>query len=44
MTVVAMWCRHKDDDIIGVGKHIPWNVPSDAKHFLDVVEGQTIVC
>lgn len=44
MTVVAMWCRHKDNDIIGVGKHIPWNVPSDAKHFLDVVEGQTIVC
>ena len=44
MTVVAMWCRHLGDDVIGIGKHIPWNVPSDAKHFLDVVAGQTIVC
>lgn len=44
MTVVAMWCRHCDDDIIGIGKNIPWNVPSDAQHFLDVVKEQTIVC
>lgn len=44
MTVVAMWCRHNGDDIIGIGKHIPWNVPSDAEHFLEVVDGQVVVC
>lgn len=44
MTVVAMWCRHQGDDVIGVGKIIPWNVPSDAGHFADVVTGQTVVC
>ena len=44
MTVVAMWCRHAGDDLIGIGDNIPWNVPSDTKHFLDVVSGQTVVC
>ena len=44
MTVVAMWCRHNGDDIIGIGKHIPWNVPSDAQNFLEVVRNQTVVC
>lgn len=34
MTVVAMWCRHAGDDLIGIGDNIPWNVPSDTKHFL----------
>lgn len=44
MTVVAMWCRHEGDNVIGVEKEIPWRVESDAKHFLDVVKGRTVVC
>lgn len=44
MTVVAMWCRHIGDNVIGIGGRIPWNVASDAKHFLDVVKGQAVVC
>lgn len=44
MTIVAMWCRHEGDNVIGTGGSIPWSVASDAKHFLDVVAGQTVVC
>lgn len=43
MTVVAMWCRHSGDNVIGIEAEIPWRVESDAKHFLDVVKGQTVV-
>jgi len=41
--VVAMWCRHKGDDIIGINNQLPWSIPSDGKKFLDVVEGQNVV-
>ncbi len=44
MTVVAIWCRHKGDNLIGIGAHIPWRVNSDTERFLAVVEGQTVVC
>ena len=44
MTIVAMWCRHENDSLIGIGKRIPWNVASDSRHFLQVVAGQTVVC
>lgn len=44
MTVVAMWCRHEGDNLIGIGNIIPWRVQSDAEHFLEVVRGQTVVC
>ncbi len=44
MTVVAMWCRHEGDNLIGIGGAIPWHIPSDAAHFLEVVQGQTVVC
>lgn len=43
-TVVAMWCRHKGDDVIAVDGKIPWNEPLDAQHFRDVVQGQNVVC
>jgi dihydrofolate reductase len=43
MTVVAIWCRHINDNIIGIEAEIPWCIPSDTKRFLDVVEGQTVV-
>lgn len=44
MTVVAMWCRHKGDNLVGIGDVIPWRIPSDIKRFLAVVQGQTVVC
>ena len=43
-TVVAMWCRHKGDDVIAVDGQIPWNEPLDTQHFRDVVQGQNVVC
>ncbi len=44
MTVAAMWCRHAGDNLIGIGREIPWHIESDSRHFLDVVAGQTVVC
>lgn len=44
MTVVAMWCRHIGDNLIGIGADIPWHIPSDTARFLEVVKGQTVVC
>ena len=43
MTKVAVWCRHEGDNVIGIGAKIPWNVPSDARFFLDVVKNQNVV-
>ncbi len=44
MTVVAMWCRHEGDNLIGIGACLPWRVESDVKRFLAVVKGQAVVC
>ena len=44
MTVVAMWCRHKGDNIIGIDGHLPWCIPSDSKRFYDVISERTVVC
>lgn len=43
MTKVAVWCRHQDDNIIGIGPHIPWHISSDFKRFRRITEGQNIV-
>ena len=43
MTVVMMWCRSRDENIIGIGNNIPWNEPEDSKNFWDVVENQVMV-
>ena len=43
MTKVAIWCRHQDDNIIGIGEGIPWNVPSDAQKFVRMATGQNVV-
>lgn len=42
-TVVLMWCRSRDENIIGIGNNIPWNEPEDSKNFWDVVENQVMV-
>ena len=33
MSKIAVWCRHKEDNIIGIGPNIPWHVSSDFKRF-----------
>ena len=43
MTKVAIWCRHKDDNIIGIGTKIPWHVKSDFQRFRRITEGQNLV-
>ncbi len=43
MTIVAIWCRHKDDHVIGVGPHIPWHVSSDFKRFKRITQGACVV-
>ena len=43
MTKVAIWCRHKDDNVIGVGSNIPWHVKSDFQRFRRITEGQNLV-
>ncbi len=43
MTKVAVWCRHKGDNIIGIGPKIPWHVPSDFKRFRRITKGQNLV-
>ena len=41
---VAIWCRHKDDNIIGINNHLPWCIESDSKRFWNIVTGQNMVC
>ena len=43
MTKVAIWCRHKEDNIIGIGSDIPWRIPSDLRRFRHLTKGKTIV-
>lgn len=43
MTKVAVWCRHKDDNVIGIGPNIPWRISSDFKRFRRITEGQCLV-
>lgn len=42
MTKIAVWCRHEGDNIIGIGKHIPWDVPSDRALFLALIKEQNV--
>lgn len=44
MTVVAIWCRHLKDNVIGIGHQIPWNAPRDVQNFLDIVAKGKVVC
>jgi len=44
MTKIAIWCRHEQDNIIGIGPHIPWHIPSDFKRFRRITENSNITC
>lgn len=43
MTIVAVWCRHEKDNIIGIGSHIPWHIASDFKRFKRITEGEALI-
>lgn len=43
MTKVAIWCRHNEDNVIGIGPNIPWHIKSDFQRFRRITEGQNIV-
>lgn len=43
-TVVIMWCRHQEDNVLAVNGKIPWYEPDDVRHFKDVVQGQKVIC
>lgn len=43
MSTIAVWCRHKDDCIIGIGPKIPWFIKSDLKRFRKITEHTSIV-
>ncbi len=43
MTKVAVWCRHEEDNIIGIGPNIPWHIASDFKRFKRITTGQNII-
>jgi dihydrofolate reductase len=43
MTKIAVWCRHAQDHIIGIGPTIPWKILSDFKRFRRLTEGKTLV-
>ncbi len=44
MTKIAIWCRHNNDNIIGIGPNIPWHIPSDFKRFRRITEKSSITC
>ncbi len=44
MTKIAIWCRHKNDNIIGIGPNIPWHIPSDFRRFRRITEKSCITC
>lgn len=43
MTRIAIWCRHKDDNIIGIGPNIPWHIPTDFKRFRRLTEEKNLI-
>ena len=44
MVKIAVWCRHNNDNIIGIGPNIPWHIPSDFKRFRRITEKASITC
>lgn len=43
MTIVLMWCRSRDDNIIGIGSEIPWDEPEDKDNYAKVVADEVVV-
>lgn len=43
MVKIALWCRHKDDNIIGIGPYIPWHISSDFKRFKRLTKNKALL-
>lgn len=43
MVKIAIWCRHKNDNIIGIGSNIPWHVSSDFKRFNRITRNKSLL-
>lgn len=43
MTKIAVWCRHTQDNVIGIGPHIPWKISSDFKRFRRITENKSLI-
>ena len=43
MVKIAIWCRHKEDNIIGIGPNIPWHVSSDFKRFKRITQNKALL-
>lgn len=43
MVKIAVWCRHTQDNIIGIGSEIPWHVSSDFKRFKRITQGKSLL-
>lgn len=43
MTKVAIWCRHENDNVIGIGSQIPWHIKSDFQRFKRITLGNNVV-
>lgn len=43
MAKIAIWCRHVNDNIIGIGPQIPWHVSSDFKRFKRITQGRSLL-
>ena len=43
MVKIAIWCRHENDNIIGIGPHIPWHVSSDFKRFKRITVNKSLI-
>ena len=43
MVKIAIWCRHLETSIIGMGSNIPWHVSSDFKRFKRITENKALL-
>lgn len=43
MVKIAIWCRHLETSIIGIGSNIPWHVSSDFKRFKRITENKALL-
>ena len=43
MVKIAIWCRHLETSIIGIGPNIPWHISSDFKRFKRITQNKALL-
>lgn len=43
MVKIAIWCRHQETSIIGIGPNIPWHISSDFKRFKRITQNKALL-